>query len=205
MAKYPHTPMLICFLGAGGTGKTTLLKEMEKRIVANGLTVQTFPSIVREYYAANNVATEGDYLKLPLGSRTTFQMGLYSFYLDRLEHMVSNCDKDFLLCDRSVFDHYAYAMYATKENFTKEYQKFLDIGAMRFVALEPQVLYLPYPTPWDDQAADGFRARDHGKDTIIDALMFRSVHRFLHDERLAFNEIPINTVSERVSHIMSVI
>lgn len=163
---------LITFTGAGATGKTSLVNRLVE--LAPQRTV-IHRSIVREFYAAMQVPNEAAFLALSPANRRGFQLQLYDHYLNALEHFVREVPqgKDIILCERSVFDHFAYTLYGTRELLQGEDFHRLWHGIRRFMALKPAVLYLPYPTPWDNAAtaSDGFRAREVAKDTLVDAMI----------------------------------
>jgi hypothetical protein len=107
------------------------------------------------------------------GERREFQLALFNHYLMRLEEEVKACTRDVILCERSVFDHFAYTLYGTRELLVDKDLQLLWYGVRRFMALQPHTFYLPYPTPWDTQGSDGFRAREVAKDTLVDAMIVK--------------------------------
>lgn len=175
---------LICLSGAGATGKTSVVNEFlkklhnpkvpdaDQRVVFHG-------SIVRAYYASQNVANEVEFLKLRPPQRKTFQVGLIMYYMDQLEQFVylsRSAGKNVVICDRSLFDHVAYTIYGSSELIYDADLAELNKLIIRFKKLSPVVFYLPYPTPWDKDGGDGFRVRLPGKDLIIDSLIQRNLH-----------------------------
>jgi hypothetical protein len=159
-------------------------------------------SIVREFYATRGVPNEGAFLALAAVKRRDFQLALYTYYISKLEECVEEAkasETGLVLCERSIFDHYAYTIYGSRELLDAEGVKVLEDGVRRFKVLRPHVFYLPYPTPWDHLAADGFRARELAKDTIVDALIYRqlSVNRGVWT-----NSLPHVPVADRATAVI---
>jgi hypothetical protein len=163
-----HTKTLITFSGAGATGKTSIVEKLHSMMPGKSAIHR---SIVREFYAKQGVPSEAAFLAMPQEARYTFQLDLFDYYLTALETFVRETTAEVVLCERSVFDHFAYTMYGTGSLLVAKDIQILHHGIRRFVALKPMVFYLPYPTPWDSQGADGFRARELAKDTLVDAMI----------------------------------
>lgn len=174
-------PTLICFAGAGGTGKTSIVNKLHSRLSSDADGVEPacviHRSIVREFYASKGVPDEASFLAMSASDRAEFQLALYDYYINKLEEccLEEKNNKKIVLCERSIFDHFAYSVYGSRELLDAEGLKALEAGVRRFKALKPAVFYLPYPTPWDHLAADGFRSRELAKDTIVDALIYKQL------------------------------
>ena len=189
---------LVCLAGAGGTGKTSVIGELAK-LLEGRCTV--WPSIVRSFYAERGVVNEADFLSRDERFRKKFQMELYAHYFTALSQRQLVCETPYLLCDRSLFDHYAYTMYGCRGQLAS-----VDVGALNeiremFLRLHPVIGYLPYPTPWDEQAADGFRARVLDKDYIVDALIYKG----LVNSRAEFYTLPFDAPEMRAKHLCRVL
>jgi len=195
MLKVGHNKTLICFAGAGGTGKTSVVEMLEKRYnnsSADGATnAEIHRSIVRPYYASRGVSSETDFLSRDPEFRASFQMGLLAYYMSELQRCIRESAARTILCERSAFDHFAYTLYGSRELLTQADMVTLRGLLRSFCDLHPLVFYLPYPTPWDDQGADGFRAREVAKDTIIDSVIHRqiSTHRSVWAGTLPFESV----------------
>jgi hypothetical protein len=156
-------------------------------------------SIVREFYAKQGVASEAHFLAMPLEARYTFQLDLYDYYLEALEAFVQETTKGVILCERSVFDHFAYTLCGTGTLLTKEDLEHLWHGVRRFTELKPSTFYLPYPTPWDANGNDGFRAREVAKDTLIDAM----IAKLLSTSRSVWHgALPFESVDDRARRVI---
>jgi AAA domain len=172
------TTKLVCFTGAGGTGKTSLVGGLADLLKAHGKNVFIHQSITREFYAIRGVSSETDFLKMSPEDRHEFQMALFEYYNSKLVFFINSTDADsenYILSERSVFDHIAYTIYGSRESITSVDIAYMNIRTRDFLDLKPLVMYLPYPTPWDHLGADGFRAREVAKDTIIDALITKQL------------------------------
>ncbi len=187
---------LITLSGAGATGKTSVVEELHRLMPDKSIIHR---SIVREFYAQEGVANETEFLGLPAGQRHEFQLALFNHYLMRIEEEARMCTRDVMLCERSVFDHFAYTLYGTRELLTADDLQTLWHGVRRFMALKPRTFYLPYPTPWDKDGADGFRAREVAKDTLVDAM----IAKLLSQSRAAWaGTVPFLPVYDRAMFIV---
>jgi hypothetical protein len=156
-------------------------------------------SIVREFYAKQGVQSEVAFLAMPLEARHTFQLDLYDYYLDALEAFVRETPQQVILCERSIFDHFAYTLYGTGALLTKANIDHLWHGVRRFIALKPTTFYLPYPTPWDACGEDGFRAREVAKDTLVDAV----IAKLLSTSRTVWQgTLPFDSVDARAKYVI---
>lgn len=181
-----------------------MVDALTRRLAAEGRpnSVRIIRSVVRDFYADRGVKDEASYLQMDAHERRRFQLGLYDYYLRYIAEEMRIADVPLLLCERSVFDHYAYAMYGIRELMDGETLLILNQGIERFSMLNVRVLYLPYPTPWDKHGstADGFRAREPAKDAIVDALIFKqlSTHR-----RLWAGTVPIDSPEARAQFVLN--
>lgn len=197
---------LICFAGAGGTGKTSVVNRLHSRVSrdANGVEPACIihRSIVREFYASRSIENEAGFLSMSADERAEFQLALYEYYIYKLEECCAETKnkEKVVLCERSAFDHFAYTVYGSRELFNSDAMRVLEDGIRRFKALSPCVFYLPYPTPWDHLAADGFRARELAKDTIVDAL----IYKLLSQNRAVWtNTLPTVSIEARTNAVIS--
>lgn len=204
MAKKECT--LICFAGAGGTGKTSVVNNLHSRITSDADGVEPaciiHRSIVREFYATRGVADEASFLSMSAPQRAEFQLALYDYYITKLEEFCADAAKTekVVLCERSIFDHFAYTVYGSRELLNGDGMKVLEDGIRRFKVLHPCVFYLPYPTPWDHLAADGFRARELAKDTIVDALIYKLLSQ---NRSVWTNTLPTVSIEARATAVIS--
>jgi hypothetical protein len=193
-------PTVITLTGAGGTGKTSVVETLAARFAPGDCEIHR--SIVRDFYARHGVRTETDFLSKPPEYRRVFQMELIAYYMTALEGAVVGTKAKVLLCERSVFDHFAYTLYGTRELCRPEDLDFLWQCVRRFQALQPLTFYLPYPTPWDAQAADGFRAREVAKDTLVDAMICKLLSA---NRRVWAGQLPFVSVRERAEMILAAV
>lgn len=190
--KYHNMTKLVCFAGAGGTGKTSLANGV-KELLPN---VEIHRSVVREFYAKCGVATETAFQAKPPEWRKGFQNELLEYYITELTDALQRSKADYLVCERSVFDHIAYTIYGSRELYDTEMHNLATRRIHWFAKLKPLVIYLPYPTPWDHLAADGFRDRSMAKDLIIDALIKTMLQS--HADIVTYTETPTMPLGDRV-------
>lgn len=182
-------PRLICFCGVGGTGKTTVAQTL----LARHPSFLFKPSIVREFYASQGVTTEGAYLAMPPKERFRFQLNLLRYYIDSTKEAMKALDTyDVLVMDRSAHDHTAYCIYGYPDMSQAELTEVLEIGKESQRRLRPQLVYFPFPVPWQDAIADGFRATGVGKNYALAAIMKNITREY------GALELPISSVDERV-------
>lgn len=190
---------LVCFAGSGATGKTTLVNALEKKLT--GAVVHR--SITREYYASAGVLSEADFLAMSPADRMSFQLELYNYFLKTLEERVAALKVErkstIMLSERSVFDHYAYTLYGSRELVGGAEMHTLDEGVLRFKRLRPLIMYLPYPVPWASAGLDGFRAQEPAKDSIIDAVVHTRLSR---NRDVWCGTVPLGEIEKRVSWVL---
>lgn len=171
--------------GAGGVGKTSVIEPLLAALRATGKKAEFMPSVSREFFKANNISTELAGLERPEGDRLDFQLALFEFYCKTAQ---STCQRmvnegvDYLLLDRSPFDHIAYAVYSAPNIvLTDTIHKMFARG--REVLIHPtkglgrdmdwKLVRFPVLAPWLNKkvADDGMRHAPPGKNYMIDAII----------------------------------
>lgn len=162
-------------MGAGGTGKTTVLDQLLRQEDLLAGKSFHFGSIVREFYSNHGIESETEFFALSESKRLEFQVDLLAFYMKRLELAIANaiakgCAR--LISDRSVYDHVAHCLYANPSLTSDAFATTVMGHIWRFAELGGYIYYFPFPPNWDYQiGADGFRQRNWAKDYALDALM----------------------------------
>jgi predicted ATPase len=177
--KEPEIINHVALIGAGGTGKTSLLKHFE------AMGYKVFPSITREYYAKQGIANEKEYYTLPLKDRIAFQWGMREFYKQRYNEFLQQYKDVNTVTDRSLFDHLAFGIYGLGgldgEGITLSdiYNIVQTTVCYTNQGGYTHLIYLPYPQAWMLNNAgvidDGFRAVDHAKNFAIASMILATL------------------------------
>lgn len=187
--------------GAGGTGKTTLMRYLcETRkdlsilhmddLPPSGSIIEghwyLFPSQTRRYYEELGTANEVEDFNRGVEARSDFQSRLMNRYLKDLHRMLSLVPENGgnLLMERSFVDHMAY--HANTINsvgdrtawhlcMTAWVPTALNIAMSvipRLNQFRTKHLHTPYPPFWGTESGeDGFRHTDESKNTEWDLLI----------------------------------
>jgi predicted ATPase len=158
--------------GAGGTGKTTLLKNVcgsfPKSKVVGSLTRQAYA----EYVLKNpEFSNEGSALSQSFEARQKFQDFVFEHYLDNVYSLIESSKSEgvtHLMFERSPWDHLAYAK--TTLVLARPSSTGVEQALSLMDRFEAKVIYFPYPAPWhgDNSTKDGFRHVDKTKDSAWD-------------------------------------
>jgi AAA domain len=194
--------VLITLSGAGGSGKTSVCEEFVRR-VPHAVIIR---SVVRAYYADRGLRSEADFLKLGPEERKVFQVELLKFYIENMWKQIAaySGQNKILICERSIFDHVGYTLYGSRELIGHKEILLLQQYIESFCLMGPHTFYLPYPAPWlkDGGGADGFRAQEYAKDTIVDAVIYRLLSS---NRKIWKGSLQFVSVDERVRGIMQVV
>lgn len=182
--------MKIALTGAHGVGKSTLANYLQSQIQLTGKTVVVTPEIPRliceqtsdrEYFRRGRNSLAKQTLIL-LGQVITEAENKGSYQLE--------------ICDRTLFDHWAYTLHAFQQELTGEhladtYEWFIA----KHCATYDKIFYLPTEIkPIDDGTREGDVAFQAEIDTIIVDLLTRHNLSFL----------PVTgTVAERATTILT--
>jgi predicted ATPase len=172
--RTPNNKKRIALIGAGGTGKTSLLKLFE----AHGFKV--FPSITRDYYKQQGIKNEIEYMQIQsIPEKIRFQNGMRDYYKSRYgEFLEDNANHD-VVTDRSIFDHMAFGVYGMEGHLTLGDIQKLQYSALCYAnsGVYTHLVYLPYPQRWMSLKSieDGFRSVDASKNFCISSLILSTV------------------------------
>lgn len=195
---------IIALCGTGGTGKTTVLNALADALQKADYPFAVFTSVSREYFALQGLAKEAEYKALELEDKSSFQAGMMQFYIKRLLEFIETHPDAKVLCDRSIFDHFAYwtlcgsvdwITYSHLYEAVKSYCAFVD-----------RLFYFPYPSPFQASANvnDGFRDIDIGYNLAHSALVYTYANAALGDsghDRRCLPPMLVDSVADRVKQI----
>lgn len=175
--KKPH---IVCFLGVGGVGKTSVLEELNDNRQDLPFSFSTCPSPTRLAYSKLGLSTESEALALPLEQKENFQTVVYETYKEVVSAFVAdNQHVDVLIFDRSAYDYASYQL-VSFPNWSVQKVRNLEVDVQRFYASTfrdhaVSHFYFPFPAPWlfEDTAYDDFRYRPHAKNYVWDSSLKR--------------------------------
>lgn len=189
---------LICFTGAGATGKTTILNEITKK-----LDLVALPSVVREFFKQKGVSSVADCLSRNKAWQFDFQCKLFDHFLMCIDKIVAKNPRKIVISDRSPFDHYAYCVMANDTPLVKiqELHKKLELFLLKYKSISI-FFYFKYPTNWSNEQTDGFRYIPGGINITIDALIYKRLHD---NFPIPIYNVPDTSIDERVNFVSKII
>lgn len=139
----------IAFIGAHGVGKTTLCFELAARLKRMDQRVDLVKEVARS-------------CPLPLNRQTTVAAQSWILHTQIAREIEAALDQDWLVCDRSVLDNYAYlvALYGRREPFDQIVREW--IGSYTLLAWVPIL---------DRPRYDGVRDTDRAYQQRIDEVI----------------------------------
>lgn len=173
-------PHIVCFLGVGGVGKTSVLEELNDNRQDLPFSFSTCPSPTRLAYSKLGLNTEAEALALPLAQKENFQTVVYETYKEVVSSFVAdNRHVDVLVFDRSAYDYASYQL-VSFPNWSVQKVRSLEVDVQRFYAstfrdYKISHFYFPFPAPWlvEDTYHDDFRHRPHAKNYVWDSTLKR--------------------------------
>lgn len=179
--SWVNNASIVAFCGAGGTGKTTLMREVVIGLLDSplGKDIIIAPSIVRDFYAkrgpAYGIATHIDCNKLPVDKQLAFQLELLDAYVENVKRLVRDNPGKKIFMDRSLYDHVAYLL--SQGSATRDTYAHINEQQTAYVKNLSAIIYLDYPTPHTDSGAteDGFRDTSFGLNIRLSKIMYALV------------------------------
>ncbi len=146
----------IAFIGTHGVGKTTLCFELAARLKRMDQRVDLVKEVARS-------------CPLPLNRQTTVAAQSWILHTQIAREIEAALDQDWLVCDRSVLDNYAYlvALYGRREPFDQIVREW--IGSYALLAWVPVL---------DRPRYDGVRDTDRAYQQRIDEVIGELVASF---------------------------
>ena len=159
-------PILIGCVGAGGTGKTTVVN----RVTENNPRITVVPSVIRPTMKALGFQTEDEMRAQTPERRLEIQTILLETYVTNLQRVIDTATTDVLLFERTAIDHYGYCLVHGGAAMTVEHETRLDFLVGKSMEKFHALAYFPYPTPFVNQSADGFRTTNGaiGQNYVLD-------------------------------------
>lgn len=146
-------PVLIGCVGAGGTGKSRVVTE----VIKNRKDVTMVPSIIRPSLIEMGYANEDAMRVCGPEKRLEIQSELLERYVHNLNRVIKEAKTRVLLFERTAIDHYGYILVHGGAALTVEHESRIDLLVGKALEKFSALVYFPYPTPFVDQANDGFR------------------------------------------------
>jgi thymidylate kinase len=162
--------MKITFVGAHGTGKTTLSDEVIDRLADSDLSVQTTPEVPRVICESAGDPEFFRRSKNTLVKQMTLLVGQPVYEAD------GSRNSDLLVCDRSILDHWSYTLHFYEEELGKSaIGQSLDALVKKRCSTYEQIFYLPIEFPVE---ADGTREEDSEFQSAIDSEIRSLLERY---------------------------
>lgn len=145
--------VLIGCVGAGGTGKSRVVTE----VIKTRKDVTLVPSIIRPSMIEMGYANEDAMRTCGPEKRLEIQTELLERYVHNLTRVMREAKTRVLLFERTAIDHYGYILVHGGPAITVEQEARIDALVGKALEKFSAFVYFPYPTPFVDQANDGFR------------------------------------------------
>ena len=179
--------MKIAFTGSHGVGKTTIIKLLEKRLGTNNSVNVTreIPRII--CYLVNNP----EYFRRSQNTLVK-QMIILLGQLTQ-EHELANTE--YLICDRTIFDHWAYTTYLFSDELTEDYKITCEEFQKSHMKTYDKIFYIPIEFDVED---DGTRENDKSFQKEIDKIIVENLEK----HKIEFITIG-GTIEDRYNQIIN--
>lgn len=183
----------VTFVGAHGTGKTTLVKALSEHITLLGIRCSITPEVPR--IVCEN---SGDPTFFRRGNNSLLKQTVLLVGQPIYESSTPAGDASVLLCDRAILDHWAYTRHSFMQELKSEnILRPLDNLIAKHCRSYNFIFYVPIEFAPQD---DGTRESDHEFQRAID----EEIRELLKTYKLAYHTIN-GTVPERVAQVMNVL
>jgi thymidylate kinase len=161
--------MKIAFTGSHGVGKTTLINELEKELsISKNIEVtKEIPRIICE------VVNNPEYFRRGQNNLDKQLLILLGQVIQ--EYDLSKSDLEIVLCDRTIFDHWAYTLYLFKNELNNDYIKIIENFLVKHMSSYDKIFYLPIEFDVED---DGTREDDKKFQEQVDSLIINNLEKF---------------------------
>lgn len=161
--------MKIAFTGSHGVGKTTLIDNLEKELsrVKSIVVTKEIPRIICEL--VNNT----EYFRRGVNN---LEKQLLIFLGQVIqEYELTNSNFELTLCDRTIFDHWAYTLYLFEKELNNEYINIIENFLLKHMSSYDLIFYIPIEFEVED---DGTREDDKEFQKKIDSIIINNLEKF---------------------------
>jgi len=182
--------MKITFVGAHGTGKTTLSNEVVDRLADIDPSVQATPEVPR--VICESAGDPGFFRR----SKNTLIKQMALLVGQPVYEADGSRNSDLLICDRSILDHWSYTLYFYEEELSESaIGQALDALVKKHCSTYEQIFYLPIEFPVE---ADGIREEESEFQSAIDSEIRSLLERY----DLRFTAVN-GSVEERTEQVLA--
>jgi len=161
--------MKIAFTGSHGVGKTTLINELEKEL-SNSKKIEVTKEIPR---IICEVVNNPEYFRRGQNNLEKQLLILLGQIIQ--EYELSKSNLEIVLCDRTIFDHWAYTLYLFEKELNDDYIKIIENFLVKHMSSYDKIFYIPIEFEVED---DGTREDDKEFQTRVDSLIIRNLEKF---------------------------
>jgi predicted ATPase len=188
-------PSFIGFCGAGGTGKTTTAVNLAAR---RGIPM--LASASRRVFQRFGVEREDDQDYMTGEQRWALQHSIQeAHWRQQFQVAIKYNGNVPIVCDRTQWDQFAYAMLQCADTMTEERYNWLRGLAIASTSFYTHIFYFPLVTFGQDSLADGMRTQNWGMRNKFDMLLRSLLKEF----NVKAVEVPVGSIDERVRFIAS--
>lgn len=185
--------MKITFVGSHGTGKTTIVNELQNRLKQKGIESVITPEVPR---IICDLEQNKHFFRRE--NNTLLKQVILLFGQAVYENVAERNNTEIVLCDRSVLDHWSYTQFL----FPSELEESeITNSAMDFIRQHcisyDYIFYIPVEVPLED---DGTREGDIEFQRNIDEEIFKNLERL----ELPFEVIKGST-EDRIESVLKII
>jgi len=160
--------MKIAFTGSHGVGKTTLITELRNEL-SNYKNVQVTKEVPR---IICDIIDNPEYFRR---NQNNLKKQLLIFFGQIIqEYDLSKLDSEILICDRTIFDHWAYTLYLFKDKLDDDFIKIIEHFMVKHMSNYDSIFYIPIEFEVED---DGTREDDKGFQKEVDSLIIGNLKK----------------------------
>lgn len=164
--------MRIAFCGLGGTGKTTIAKELEKSLL-----IQMVPSVSRAVMKSMDISSESMFKEMPVSEAWEFQKQVHHLYGKGV------LDNQYGIWDRSPFDVLAYSLVRCHTVMRAEDVNWVVDWATQMALKFDHIFWCMYDADQEKNLADGTRDVTPGTRHITQMVMHEYYNAIFYSRR----------------------
>lgn len=180
--------MKIAFTGAHGVGKTTLINSIKRRL-AQEIDIEVTEEVPR---IICEIVNDPEYFRR--ANNTLPKQLLILLGQVILEYKKRS---NTLICDRTIFDHWAYTTFLFKDEIDKSLSKSIELFLIEHMRSYDMIFYLPIEFEVED---DGTRESDRRFQADIDSIILNNLER----NKLDYKRIS-GSIEERAKKVIQII